>query len=44
MSASNLGNEDVVLIDIFIGQPGEPFIEVLEPGWPGEKVGRFDGN
>ena len=42
MSASNLGNEDVVLIDIFIGQPGEPFIEILEPGWQGERVGRFE--
>ena len=43
MSAANLGNKDVTLIDIFIGQPGEPFIEVLEPGWPGERIGRFDG-
>ena len=32
---------DFELIDIFIGPPGEPFIEVLEPDWPFERVLRF---
>ena len=41
MAAANLGEEDVELIDIFIGPPGEPFIEVLEPEWPFERVLRF---
>lgn len=30
MSAANLGEEDVELIDVFIGPPGKPFIEVVE--------------
>jgi quercetin dioxygenase-like cupin family protein len=33
MSACNLGKEDAELIDIFIGKPGEPFIDILEPCW-----------
>ena len=41
MSAGNLGEEDVELIDIFIGPPGEPFIEILEPDWPYERIERF---
>ena len=41
MSAGNLGNKDVELIDIFIGQPGEPYIEILEPDWNFNKIGRF---
>ncbi|MGC6500758.1 MAG: cupin domain-containing protein [Henriciella sp.] len=35
MSAVNLGSEDAVLIDTFIVPPGEPFISILEPGYPG---------
>lgn len=42
MSASNLGTEDAVLIDIFIGEPGKPFIEILEPEWKYNRIGRFD--
>ena len=41
MAAGNLGEEDVELIDIFIGPPGEPFIEILEPDWPYERIERF---
>jgi mannose-6-phosphate isomerase-like protein (cupin superfamily) len=41
MSAANLGEEDVELIDIFIGPPGEPFIEIMEPNWPFERIERF---
>ena len=33
MSASNLGMQDVELLDIFIGPPGQPYIEILEPDW-----------
>lgn len=44
MSAANLGKEDVVLIDIFIGEPCEPYISILEPNWPASKVGVFDCN
>jgi len=42
MSASNLGDEDAVLIDIFIGEPGTPFIEILEPKWNFNRLGVFD--
>jgi len=42
MSAANLGEEDVELIDIFIGEPGKPFIEILEPDWTFPRVLRFD--
>lgn len=41
MSAANLGEEDVELIDIFIGEPCQPFIEVMEPDWTFNRVGRF---
>lgn len=41
MSAANLGEEDVELIDIFIGPPGEPFIEIMEPNWTFDRVERF---
>lgn len=41
MSAGNLGDEDVELIDIFIGPPGEPFIEILEPNWTFERIEKF---
>jgi quercetin dioxygenase-like cupin family protein len=41
MSAGNLGNKDVELIDIFIGQPGEPYIEIIEPDWNFKKIGTF---
>lgn len=41
MSAANLGPEDVELIDIFIGPPGEPFIEIMEPNWNFERIERF---
>lgn len=43
MSAANLGTEDVELIDIFVGEPCEPFIEIMEPNWTFDRVGRFDG-
>lgn len=33
MSAVALG-EDTWMIDIFIGPPGEPYIEILESAWP----------
>lgn len=42
MSAANLGEEDVELIDIFIGEPGQPFIDVKEPAWSFTRVGKFD--
>ena len=42
MAAANLGDEDVELIDIFIGKPSEPFIQIKEPAWPYKRVGRFD--
>ena len=29
------------LIDIFIGPPGEPYIEILEPDWHFERIGRW---
>jgi quercetin dioxygenase-like cupin family protein len=41
MSAGNLGDEDVELIDIFIGPPGEPFIEILEPNWTFDRIEKF---
>jgi len=44
MSACNLGDEDSILIDIFIGEPGEPFIEILEPEWKYKRVGILDKN
>jgi len=34
MTAANLGNDDVRLIDTFILPPDAPAIIVLEPGWP----------
>lgn len=42
MAAANLGDVDVELIDIFIGEPGKPFIEILEPAWPFQRILRFD--
>ena len=44
MSAANLGTQDVELIDIFIGEPCEPYIEILEPEWPVDRIGRFKCN
>lgn len=41
MSAANLGEEDVELIDIFIGEPCKPFIEILEPDWKFNRIGKF---
>ena len=43
MSAANLGDEDVELIDIFIGPPNEEYITILEPDWKYNRIGRFDG-
>ena len=40
MSAAAL-TEDVELIDIFVGPPGEPFIEIMEPSWPAEREARL---
>lgn len=34
MTAANLGEEDVRLIDTFVVPPDAPAIIVLEPGWP----------
>lgn len=42
MSASNLGTEDAELIDIFIGEPGQPFIEILEPDWKFEREPKLE--
>jgi quercetin dioxygenase-like cupin family protein len=42
MSASNEGPEDVELIDIFIGDPEKPYIQILEPGWKWSRYGVFD--
>jgi len=42
MSAANLGKDDAVLIDIFIGDPGTPFIEILEPSWNFNRIGKLD--
>ena len=42
MAAANLGEEDVELIDIFIGEAGQPFIDVMEPAWSYKRVGKFD--
>lgn len=39
MSAANLGTEDAVLIDTFNLPPGEEFITILEPGYPGYAAG-----
>ena len=39
MAAANLGKKDLELIDIFIGKPGEPFIEILEPKWGFKRIG-----
>lgn len=44
MSAANLGDTDAELIDIFIGEPNTPFIEVLEPQWNHPRFGMFDKN
>ena len=41
MAAANLSDKDVEIIDIFIGEPGSPFIEILEPNWNFERLGRF---
>ena len=38
---NNLIDKDVEIIDIFIGEPGSPFIEILEPKWDFERLGRF---
>ena len=43
MSAANLGTEDVELIDVFIGPPGKAYIEILEPNWTFNRIGRFKG-
>ena len=42
MSAGNLGDKDVELIDIFIGDPGQPYIEILEPDWKFNRIGKFN--
>lgn len=34
MTAANLGDDDVLLVDTFILPPSEPTIIVLEPNWP----------
>ncbi len=34
MTAANLGDEDVLLVDTFVLPPKEPTIIVLEPNWP----------
>ncbi|MGV0990893.1 MAG: cupin domain-containing protein [Mycobacterium sp.] len=34
MTAANLGDEDVLLVDTFVLPPNEPTIIVLEPNWP----------
>ncbi|HPX36041.1 MAG TPA: cupin domain-containing protein [Mycobacterium sp.] len=34
MTAANLGDEDVLLVDTFVLPPTEPTIIVLEPNWP----------
>ena len=41
MSAANLGSQDVELIDIFIGPPGQPYIEILEPDWTFKRINRW---
>ena len=41
MAAANLGEEDVELIDIFLGPEGKPFIEILEPKWNFDRIGTF---
>ncbi len=41
MSAANLGTDDVELIDVFIGPPGQPYIEILEPDWKFDRIGRW---
>jgi quercetin dioxygenase-like cupin family protein len=41
MSAANLGSQDVELIDIFIGPPGQPYIEILEPDWKFKRINRW---
>lgn len=35
MSAANLSNKDVRLMDIFVTPVGEPAITIIEPGYPG---------
>ena len=44
MSACNLGDKDAILIDIFIGEPGEPFIDIKEPDWKFKRLGILDKN
>jgi len=39
MSAANLGDEDVSLIDLFILPPNEPYINILEPSWSFQRIG-----
>ena len=34
MTAANLGDEDVLLVDTFVLPPSAPAIIVLEPNWP----------
>ena len=41
MEAANLSDKDAEIIDIFIGDPGSPFIDILEPRWNFERIGRF---
>ena len=36
MSAANLGEEDAILHDTFYLPKGEPFITIIEPGYPEE--------
>ena len=35
MSAANLSNRDVRLMDVFITPVGQPAITIIEPGYPG---------
>ena len=39
MSAANLGTADALLIDTFNLPPGEDYITILEPGYPGYAAG-----
>ena len=35
MSAANLTKRDVLLLDLFVVEPGTPLITIIEPGYPG---------
>ena len=35
MSAANLTKQDVLLLDLFVVEPGTPAITIIEPGYPG---------